>query len=141
MNVFSKLAVRAAVPAVAVIAALGGAAAAQASTTHYAGSCTARGQYATCVAGGNAYHPSTIYVHVHTNASQWIKVYWDVVCSKGTGAGSRSGHFSVWDKAGTSVRHAISHPYSRPASCSVSSDAQLSKGSYLHVWNTYHRWY
>src|SRR5436309_1038424 len=107
MNIIRKTVFRAAVPGAVVIAALSSAAMAQASTNYHAGSCTARGQYATCVASGNAYHPSTMYVHVHTSRSQWIRVYWSLVCSKGSGAGSRSGNFKVWDKAGTSVRHAI----------------------------------
>ena len=117
-----------------------GAASAQASTTYRAGACTARGQFATCVAGGNATRPSTMYVHVHANAGQWVTVYWSDVCSKGTGAGSRSGHFRLWLKANRTMRHAIPHPYTRPSSCSVAADTQIHKGTYLHIYNTYHRW-
>jgi hypothetical protein len=127
-------------PAAVTAAALTAAVPAQASTRYNAGSCTARGQYATCVAGGNATRPSTIRVHVTTNASQWVTVYWSDVCSKGTGAGSASGHFSVYDRANTTVGHNIWHPYRYPDSCSVAADAQINHGSYLHLSNTYYRW-
>ena len=67
---------------------------------------------------------------------QSITVYWTVVCWKGTGAGSRSGHFSVY----TPRTHFISHPYYHPDGCTVSADAQISEGNYLHIHNQYHRW-
>ena len=70
-----------------MIFALTTTAGAQASTWYGAGSCSARGQYATCVASGNASHPSGIYVHVNTGVNQRITVLWSVVCWKGTGAG------------------------------------------------------
>jgi hypothetical protein len=129
-----------ALPAAVTAAALTAAVPAQASTRYNAGSCTARGQYAICVASGNATRPSTIRVHVRTNASQWMRVYWDVVCSKGTGAGSASGHFNVYDRANTTVAKNISHPYRHPDSCTIAADAQLNRGSYLQVSNTYYRW-
>jgi len=136
MNIFRKIAVSAAIPAAVVLVAFAGTTAAQASTWYGAGSCTARGQYATCVASGDAYHPSGIYVHVKTGVRQWITVYWDVVCTKGTGAGSDSGHFRVYAPA----THKIRHPYRHPHDCTVASDAQISRGRYLHLHNKYHRW-
>lgn len=136
MNIFQKIAVTAAIPVAGVIIAVTGATAAQASTWHGAGTCTAQGQYATCVASGNAYHPRGIAVWVDSGVHQWIKVYWTVVCSKGTSAGSRSGHFSVYTP-GTTY---ISHPYRYPDQCTVASSAQISKGNYLKIHNEYHRW-
>ena len=136
MNVIRKLAIRAAIPVAGVVVAITGATAAQASTWHGAGTCTAQGQYATCVASGNASRPTGIAIYVDTGVHQSVKVYWTVVCTKGTGAGSRSGHFSVY----TPSTHYISHPYYHPDGCSVASDAQISKGQYLKIHNEYHRW-
>jgi hypothetical protein len=136
VNIFKKIAIAAAIPVASVIVTVTGATAAQASTWHGAGSCTAQGQYATCVASGNASRPKGIAIYVDTGVHQWVKVYWTVVCTKGTGAGSRSGHFSVHTPATTY----ISHPYRYPDGCSVASDAQISKGNYLHIHNEYHRW-
>jgi hypothetical protein len=82
-------------------------------------------------------HNPRAYSHQRT---QWVKVYWNVVCSKGTGAGSASGHFSVYDHAGTTVGHNIWHPYRHPDSCTIASDAQINHGTYLHLFNTYYRW-
>lgn len=138
--IIGKVLLALALPAAVTAAAVAAAVPAQASTRYSAGSCKAYGQYATCVASHNAWHPSTIRVHVHTNATQWVKVYWSVVCWKGTSAGSASGHFSVYDHAGTTVGHNIWHPYRYPAGCSVASDAQINHGSYLHLFNTYYRW-
>lgn len=140
MNIFRKVAVRAAIPVAGVIVALAGATAAQASTWYGAGSCTAWGQYATCVAGGNAYRPYTIRVRVETHRSQWLRVYWTDVCSKGSGAGSKSGSFSIWAPAWKTVGHNISHPYAYPDNCTVASDAQIHRGNYLHIHNSYTRW-
>jgi hypothetical protein len=137
MNIFRKIVVGAAIPVAGVMVALAGTTGAQASTWYGAGSCKAYGQYATCVASGNAWHPSGIYVHVNTGVNQWITVYWSVVCWKGTSAGSRSGQFTVY----TPATHKISHPYYHPRGCSVASSAQIHKGSYLHLRNKYHRWY
>lgn len=136
LNIFRKIAVRAAIPVAGVLVAITGATAAQASTWHGAGTCTAQGQYATCVASGNAYRPSGIAIYVDTGVHQSITVYWTVVCTKGTGAGSRSGHFTFY----TPRTHYISHPYYHPAGCTVAADAQISKGNYLRIHNQYHRW-
>jgi hypothetical protein len=136
MGLLRRIAVGAAIPVASMIFALTVPTGAQAGTWYGAGSCTARGQYATCVASGNASHPSGIYVHVNTGVNQRITVQWSVVCWKGTGAGSRSGQFTVY----TPATHKISHPYYHPAGCSVASDAQIHKGRYLHLHNKYHRW-
>ncbi len=107
------------------------------STVHHAGSCTASGQYAICVASGNAWHPRRIRVHVHAAPDQHVSVAWDMVCSKGSGAGSRSGSFTAY----TPVNRIIRHPYFHPRSCTIASDAQLMDGGHwIAVWNTYRRW-
>jgi hypothetical protein len=116
-------------------------AAASASTIpaadHHAGSCTASGQYAICVASGNATRPHRIRVHVHAAPNQHVLVSWETVCSRGLGAGSRSGQFTAW----TPVNRIIRHPYTHPDSCTIASDAQLQDGGHwIAVRNTYRRW-
>ena len=96
--------------------------------------CTARGDFATCVAGGNVNHPVAIFVHVHASPNQHISGAWDMVCSKGTGAGSKSGPIS----GTTPRRKQLPMPYTHPDSCSVSADAQLSGSGSLLVYLTAH---
>ncbi|HWG62390.1 MAG TPA: hypothetical protein VG253_11825 [Streptosporangiaceae bacterium] len=67
---------------------------------------------------------------------QKATVYWNMVCSKGTGAGSSSGHFT----ATTPIRTKLKKPYLRPDSCIVAADAQLNNGGWLHTYITYYRW-
>jgi hypothetical protein len=88
------------------------------------GSCTAQGDFATCVASGTADGPATLTVTVTSSPDQQVYVAWSDVCAEGTGAGSSSGSFT----AQTPVSRNISHPYSRPDSCTVSADAQLQAG-------------
>jgi hypothetical protein len=116
--------------ALAVISALPAVAAP--ASTRTIGTCSARGDYATCVASGTAHYPRTRTLTVTATASprQNVSVYWDTVCSQGSGAGSSSGSF----KARTPVTRTISHPYHRPNQCIVSADAQLQAGgNSIHV--------
>ena len=111
------------------------ASAATASRAYRVASCTAEGDYAICDAAGNATAPRDIYVHVTSTPDQSAFVTWDVVCSKGLGAGSKSGQFT----AKTPVRRLIRHPYAAPDSCVVSAGAQLKNGGHLKVWISYRR--
>jgi hypothetical protein len=105
--------------------ALGGVAAtASVASASTVGSCTAQGDYATCVASGTVNKPITIDVTVTSSPDQPVFVAWDDTCSQGTGAGSDSGSFT----ATTPKTTAISHPYSQPDNCIVSADAQLQNG-------------
>jgi hypothetical protein len=106
-----------------------------AATVHKAGSCRAQGDFATCVTSGTADHPATIRVHVSATSSQNVTISWDMTCTKGLGAGGKSGQFT----AHTPVSRVIHHPYAHPDSCIVSADAQLSAIGHLHVWVTYTR--
>lgn len=126
--------------AAAAAMTLGAWTSAPAATTYRDGACTALGQYATCVAGGNATRPFVLDVHVQVGRSQWIRVYYDAVCGKGFGAGSKSGSFRIWVARGRTAAHNVPHPYKYPDTCSVSDDAQISTGNYLHIFNTYRRW-
>jgi hypothetical protein len=104
---------------------------------YHAGSCTAEGQFATCVASGTAYNPTTINVHVNAPRTGLpIFVAWSVVCAKGDGAGSSSGQAS----AVTDFNRTIRHPYARPDFCTVAADAQLTgPGIHIRVWITYRK--
>ncbi len=121
--------------AAALLYAAGTAASAGTGHAYRAGSCTASGDYAVCDASGTATRPDDIYMHVTSSPGQQVQVYWDVVCSKGDGAGSASGSFT----ATTTVRRLIRHPYARPDSCDVAASAQLATGGYLHAWISYRR--
>jgi hypothetical protein len=102
-----------------------------------AGSCTAEGQFATCVASGTAYNPLTIRVHVSAPRNGLpIFVSWSAVCAKGDGAGSSSGQYN----AVTGSNRPIRHPYARPDYCIVAADAQLTQqGIHIRVWITYRK--
>ncbi|HEY1617251.1 MAG TPA: hypothetical protein VGG25_06510 [Streptosporangiaceae bacterium] len=131
--IIRRLAALAAASATALLMLTGTSSAATAKV-HHAGSCHARGEYATCVASGTAYDPTTIHVHVKSShRGQHVYVAWSVVCTKGTGAGTRSGHYH----ATTISNRKISHPYRRPDNCTVAASAQLNGGSYIRIWITY----
>jgi Ricin-type beta-trefoil lectin domain len=94
------------------------------------GSCSAEGQYATCVASGSVNNPVSISVTVTASSNQSVSVAWADTCSEGLGVGSASGSFS----AETPVTQTISHPYAHPDNCVVSADAQLNGGgNSIHV--------
>jgi hypothetical protein len=112
---------------------------ASAATVYQAGSCQGKGDYATCVASGNMTRPSSIWVNLHAFPSQKVDIDWDVVCSEGSGAGSKHGSFTDNNGIGS---WKIPHPYTDPDSCSVAAEGQLegSDGTKLNVWLTYTRW-
>jgi hypothetical protein len=69
--------------------------AAPATTYHTVtiGSCRASGDFATCVSDGNASRsPLIIRVHVAAVRNQSVSGAWTDVCTKGMGAGSKSGN-------------------------------------------------
>jgi hypothetical protein len=104
--------------------------ASSAAHTRQVGSCRAQGDFAICSASGNVNHPLSLVVHVTSSPDQHISGAWDVVCGKGTGAGSKSGTLS----GTTPFKRTVKMPYRRPDSCTVSADAQLGTGGKLHVW-------
>lgn len=99
---------------------------------HDIGSCRASGDYAICVASGSINQPLSIEVHVSSAPDQQVTGAWDMVCSKGSGAGSKSGNFHGM----TTLNRKMRMPYKHPDSCDVSADAQLATGGNLHVWIT-----
>lgn len=86
------------------------------------GSCGAQGDFADCSASGTANRPLTITVTVTSSPDESVSVYWDTVCSQGSGAGSSSGSFT----ATTPVTRVISHPYHQPDSCDVAAAGGLN---------------
>ena len=111
--------------------ALGGvAASAIAANAGTIGSCSAQGDFATCSASGTANKPLTITITVTSSPDESVTVYWDAVCSQGTGAGSSSGNFT----ASTPVTRTISHPYHQPDSCDVAATGGLNgTGSWIKI--------
>jgi hypothetical protein len=139
MNVTRRIAA-AIIVATPLLALAGGSAPASANALHphLLSRCTARGDFATCVTGGTTRaHPTDIRVHVLSlRRGQSVLVSWDMVCAKGSGAGSRSGQFN----ATTTVNRRIPQPYARPDYCIVSADAQLNNpggGRFIEVEITY----
>lgn len=98
------------------------------------GHCSARGDFATCVASGSVNKPMVIYASVYASPNQHVSGAWSMTCSKGTGAGSKSGTMS----GTTPLRHRLRMPYAHPDSCSVAADAQLSNRGTINVTITAH---
>jgi hypothetical protein len=96
------------------------------------GSCHAQGDFAICDASGSVNKPLQLWVHVWAKPKQKVSGAWDVVCSKGTGAGSESGNIN-WM---TTLNKKLRMNYAHPDSCIASADAQLSGGGKLHIWLT-----
>jgi hypothetical protein len=90
---------------------------------------SASGDFAIVVASGHASHPHTLKVKVRTRPRQRATGNWNVVCSKGTGAGSKSGNLSG---TGTFTRK-LRMPTRNPDDCVVSAGAQLADSGRITV--------
>jgi len=100
------------------------------------GSCRANGDFAVCVASGGVSHHRRIYVHASAHPGQFVTVDWSMTCTKGMGAGSKSGSFTAWAGPVQYLRHRLRKPYYRPDFCSVAAEVQLSSSGSIHVWLT-----
>lgn len=89
----------------------------------------ARGDYAIAIASGNVNKPKRLWVKVKSRPRQRASGSYTVVCTKGSGAGSKSGNF----RGRTIFKRPLKKPYRRPDSCTVSASAQLKKGGRLTV--------
>jgi hypothetical protein len=136
MKTASALFATAASIAIAASPVLASPASAAPSTVRYLGGCRAQGDFATCVASGNVNHPSSIHVHVVARPGQHVSGSWSMTCSKGLGAGSKSGNIRGWASLKHNLYQNLRMPYRHPDSCSVAADAQLSHGGHLHIWLT-----
>jgi hypothetical protein len=128
MNLRSK---RLAVVVSLVALALGGtfSAVALARGWHSVGKENASGDYAIAIASGNANHPSKLAVKVTSSPDQEVTGNWIVICSRGTGAGTKEGEFSGETPL---VKH-MRMPYASPSSCTVSASAMLEGGGKVSV--------
>lgn len=102
---------------------------------HRFGSCRSSGDFAICIASGTAHHPGKIRVHVGASPRQRVTVSWNMVCSRGLSAASKSGQFT----ARTRINRVMRHPFRRPDTCIVAAGGQLAGRGRLHVWLTYTR--
>jgi hypothetical protein len=102
------------------------------ATVRHLGSCRSSGDFATCVTSGSVNHPSSIHVHVSATPAQNVSGAWSIVCTRGSGAGSKSGSFHGF----TTLTRNVPFPMRHPDKCTVSADAQLSRGGGIRVWLT-----
>lgn len=93
------------------------------------GASRSSGDYAVTVASGNANHPHAIYVVVGSAPHQHVTGSWANVCSRGFGAGSKSGDFS----GRTPLVRKLRFPMRRPSSCTASASAQLADSGRIKV--------
>jgi hypothetical protein len=136
VKTISALLTAAALAASPVLAAAPASASATPAVAHFIGQCRAQGDFAICTASGNVNHPHSITVHVIARPGQHVSGAWSMTCSKGTGAGSKSGNFSGWAGIKNNLTRKLPMPYRRPDSCSVAADAQLAHSGHIHVWLT-----
>jgi hypothetical protein len=90
---------------------------------------TASGDFATAVTSGSVDHPSVIRVKITATPRQVVDGNWDVVCSRGTGAGTKSGTF----RGRSTLVRRMRLPMSHPDSCTAGAAASLSHGGKLRV--------
>jgi hypothetical protein len=90
---------------------------------------TANGEYAIAAAAGDADQPRALFLRVKSRPKQTVSGSWLIVCSRGSGAGSKSGDF----EGKTTLVRKLRMPYKKPSSCTVSASAQLDEGGFLKV--------
>jgi hypothetical protein len=90
---------------------------------------SASGDFAVAVASGTAKKPRTIHVQVRTRPAQGFDANWSVTCSRGTGAGSKSGRFSGSGSRAKRIRL----PMRRANTCYVGASAQLDDSGRIVV--------
>jgi hypothetical protein len=109
---------------------------------------TSAGDHATVVAYGTAKTPRGVYIVVYTSKPQRLDIAWSMVCTRSTGAGSRSrrGHMYTFTPAwwrGTppptrrpgpwGMQNISWFPMLNPDSCAVSASVSLTKSGSLRV--------
>jgi hypothetical protein len=97
--------------------------------TKVIGTAKAAGDSATAIASGSVDNPRAITVTVLATPRQKVDGDWTVVCSKGFGAGSKSGQFSGM----APLTRKIKLPMSRPDHCDAAGLGSLSSGGKLRV--------
>lgn len=90
---------------------------------------SASGDFAIAFASGTASRPSAIYVRVIATPRQTVSVNWNMICSRGTGAGSKEGSYNTSD---TGLRR-LRMPTAHPDSCTVAAGGSLARGGRIKV--------
>ena len=90
---------------------------------------SARGNFATAVAGGDVNKPKALRVIVQARPNQRASGSYSVTCSRGGGAGSASGNLS----GNAPFKDKMRMPYSNPDYCSAAASVQLDNGGRLKV--------
>jgi hypothetical protein len=96
------------------------------------GSCRSSGDFATCIASGSVNNPLYIRAHVDASPNQSETGNWNMVCSKGTSAGSTSGTISGHTPRVKRLRM----PFSNPDSCDVAVSGGLNGNGSIFVYIT-----
>jgi hypothetical protein len=91
---------------------------------------SASGDYAIAQASGTANHPHSIWVKVVASPSQNADLHWTMVCTKGFGAGSKSGSVR---SARAPFKRKLRMPTKNPRDCTVAANAQLSNSGRVTV--------
>lgn len=90
---------------------------------------SASGDFATALASGEANRPNWIKVTITTSPRQSATGNWNMVCTKGMGAGSKSGDISGSGKFTRTMRL----PMRNPDNCQVSALGSLDNGGSIRV--------
>ena len=90
---------------------------------------SARGDFATAVAGGDVNKPRALRVIVQARPNQKAAGSYSVTCSRGGGAGSESGNLS----GNAPFKDKMKMPYSNPDYCSAAASVQLDDGGHLKI--------
>jgi hypothetical protein len=81
------------------------------------------------VADGTVNNPRRIWVTIKARPNQYADGNYSMVCSRGSGAGSKDGNYS----GTTPYRRALRMPYRRPDNCSVAALGSLSHSGTIIV--------
>jgi hypothetical protein len=87
------------------------------------------GDYPITFAGAFVKRPAALYVRVLASPSQNVDGNWTLVCSKGYGAGSKTGRFS----GRSPILRQMRFPMAHPDYCTVAASGSLSKGGRVTV--------
>ena len=115
--------------AVVVMASVAGTGYATHGGWHTVGRASAAGDYAIAIASANVRRPVAVAVRVLSRPRQRVSGNWTIVCSKGFGAGSKSGRFS----GRTPLTRLMRLPMRRPSDCTAAASAQLDRSGSLKV--------
>jgi hypothetical protein len=114
---------------VALVALSAGTASAVVERTRVIGRASASGDFAIALASGRARNPDAVFARLTSRPSQRVEGSWTMVCSKGFGAGSKSGRYA----ARTPFTRRLRFPMTNPSDCTVSASGQLARSGRVVV--------